>query len=437
MTPSGKQLAIRIGMIRRSSGFRAGYNQLQSALLRCFFAALFLLSFSFASAIILLSTGDPAQNTAAPSGLLAGSGWQYEGSFGSFLGTAIDAHHFITVQHIGVPSNTFIYQGANYTVVSWFDDTMSDLRIYEVAETFPNYAPLYSRSDEVGRSLVVFGRGTQRGDPVLEAGIIHGWSWGPNDSVQRWGESQVDQLQGVYLYCTFHQIAGPNEADLSSGDSGGAAFTNDSGSWKLVGIHFGVDGPFANNPGDPTFFAALFDMRGFFDTTLGMVVAGSAPVPSGFYSIRISQRLPWIVSIAPGAAPPPTPSPTPTPSALAQMTSPVPGTTLAGARTTFNWSAGSASAYKLWVGTASGLSNIYNSGKITSRSVTASGLPTNGSKVYVRLLSLIGSSWHPIDYTYTAYSAASSTPTPTATPSPTPSPTPGGTPRGGGGGDNR
>jgi hypothetical protein len=428
-------------MIRPPSGFHAGYNRLRSVLLRCFSAALFLLSFSCASAVILLSTGDPTQNTTAPTGLLAGSGWQYQGSFGSFLGTAIDAHHFITVQHIGVPSNTFVYQGANYTVVNWFDDTQSDLRIYEVAETFPNYAPLYFRADELGRSLVVFGRGTQRGDPVLEAGIIHGWSWGPSDAVQRWGESQVDQLQGVYLYCTLHQIAGPNEATLSSGDSGGAAFTSDSGSWKLVGIHFGVDGPFANNPGDPTFFAALFDMRGFFDSTLGMVVAGSAPVPSGFYSIRISQSLPWIVSIAPGAAPPPTPSPTPTPvsSTLAQIISPVPGTTLAGAKTTFSWSAGSASAYKLWVGTAPGLSNIYNSGRTSARSITVGTLPTNGSKLYGRLSSLIGSTWQSAAYTYTAYAAASSSPTPTTTPSPSPSPTPSGTPRGGGGGggDNR
>src|ERR1700682_3060031 len=39
---------------------------------------------SLAREVILLSTGDPNYNTTEPSGALTGSGWQYEGSFGSF-----------------------------------------------------------------------------------------------------------------------------------------------------------------------------------------------------------------------------------------------------------------------------------------------------------------------------------------------------------------
>lgn len=430
-------------MARLRSAFVLDDCQFSRVLWRLLVTGFFLITFSLAPAVILLSTGDPTQNTTEPTGLLAGSGWQFEGSFGSFLGTPIDPHHFITVQHIGVPSNTFVYRGANYTVLQWFDDNQSDLRIFEVAETFPAYAPLYARSDEPGRSIVVFGRGTQRGNPVLESGIIRGWSWGTSDGVQRWGESQVDQVLGVYLYCTFHQVAGPNEADLSTGDSGGAAFTNDNGNWKLIGIHYAVEGPFANDPGAPTFYAALFDMRGLFDSTVGYVVGGSVPVASGFYSIRIAQRLSWITSIVPGAAPSPTPTPTPTstpiPTAtpgqgIAQMISPVPGSTFPGQQATFGWSAGSASFYKLWIGTSPGLSNIYNSGKTSARSVTVGNLPITGAKVYVRLSSLHGSTWQSNNYIYTAHSAALSSPTPTPATTPTPSPTPTGTPHSGGGG---
>jgi hypothetical protein len=405
---------------------------------RAITAGLLLISAALAPGVILLSTGDPTQNTTAPTGLLSGSGWQYEGTFGSFLGTAIDPKHFITVQHIGVAS-TFFYQGANYTIVQWFDDPQSDLRIFEVAETFPTYAPLYSRGDELGRNVVVFGRGTQRGDALFVGGTLHGWLWGASDGVQRWGESQVSQLQGTYLYCTFDQVTGgPNEAHLSSGDSGGAVFITDNGVWKLAGLHYGVDGPFAITPGDPTFNACLFDMRGLFDSTLGRVISGTAPVPSGFYSIRISERLSWIVSIVPAAAPPPTPTPTPTPvpsptpsTAAAQMIAPKAGSTLSGASTTFTWSAGSASAYKLYVGTSPGLSNIYTSGKVFVRSATVGNLPTNGSTVYVRLLSLVRYTWQSFDYTYSTFSAASSTPTPTPAPSPTSTPaaTPTATPR--------
>ena len=54
-----------------------------------------------ARAVILFGTGDPTVNTTAPTGALAGSGWQYEGQFGSFLGTVIAANYFTTAKHIG------------------------------------------------------------------------------------------------------------------------------------------------------------------------------------------------------------------------------------------------------------------------------------------------------------------------------------------------
>src|ERR1700684_84883 len=101
------------------------------------------------NAIILYRTDDPTANTTEPTGTLAGSGWQYEGLIGAFLGTAIAPHFFITAQHFGVQSSPFIYRGVNYTILQWFDDPSSDLRIYEVAEEFPDYAPLYSQKDEI------------------------------------------------------------------------------------------------------------------------------------------------------------------------------------------------------------------------------------------------------------------------------------------------
>ncbi|HEY2124595.1 MAG TPA: hypothetical protein VGG94_03940 [Chthoniobacterales bacterium] len=259
-------------------------------------AALFLAP-SAGSGVTFISTSDPAFNTTAPTGTLAGSGWQYEASFGPFLATAIGPHHFLTAQHIGVPANIFLYQGANYTIVRSYDDPGSDLRIFEVAETLPAFVPLYSRSDEAGRGLVVIGRGTRRGDPVYVANALAGWQWGNPDEVQRWGESQVTQANGLFLYATFDQNGQPNESDLSSGDSGGAVFINDGGVWKVAGINYGVDGPFATTAGGPVFYATLFDMRGLFDSTLGRVVTGSGPVPSGFYAVRTSMELAWIRSI--------------------------------------------------------------------------------------------------------------------------------------------
>jgi hypothetical protein len=262
----------------------------------------FLSTLATTNAIILFRTGDPTANTTAPTGNLAGSGWQYEGLFGSFLGTAIAPHFFITARHVGVQSNTFLYRGVNYTILQSFDDpTNSDLRIYQVAEQFPDYAPLYSKRNEIGQHLVVFGRGTQRGNDVFADGILRGWEWGGSDAVERWGENQVDDIVsfgslGDMLYALFDGNGFPEEAHLSSGDSGGGIFISDNGVWKLAALNYSVDGPFSTSPGGDGFLAALFDMRGLYGIN-GILVAGPAPVPSGFYASRISSKLAWIQSI--------------------------------------------------------------------------------------------------------------------------------------------
>jgi hypothetical protein len=263
--------------------------------------ASFLCAATTSNAIILLRTGDPTANTTAPTGSLAGSGWDYEGTFGGFLGTAIAPHFFITAQHVGLQSNTFFYRGLNYTITQSFPDPNSDLRIFKVAEAFPAYAPLYLGNNEIGHHLVVFGRGTQRGGDVLFEGNLRGWFWGGSDSVVRWGENEVASTAffgglGDMLYALFDGNAYTEEAHLSSGDSGGAVFLDDGGVWKLGGINYGVDGPFSSEPGGDNFIAALFDMRGFYGIN-GVLIDGPVPVPSGFYASRISSNLTWIQSI--------------------------------------------------------------------------------------------------------------------------------------------
>jgi hypothetical protein len=278
---------------------RAGVS-LSAVAMLCFAASV--------DGIILFRTGDPTANTTEPTGALAGSGWQYEGTFGAFLGTAIAPHYFITAQHLGIVSDKFFYHGANYTVTRWFEDSASDLRIFEVAETFPLFAPLYPRGDEVGQHLVVIGRGSRRGPENVLNGQTRGWDWGAGDSVQRWGENVVSDIRnlsgfGEMLHVLFEQNGLPEEADLSTGDSGGAVFLNDAGVWKLAALNTDVDGPFYSGPGgNGLFFAALYDERDSY-TVDGTLISGNAPVPSGFYSSRVSSRLGWIYSIIdPGLA---------------------------------------------------------------------------------------------------------------------------------------
>jgi hypothetical protein len=89
----------------------------------------------------------------------------------------------------------------------------------------------------------------------------------------------------------------------------------------------------------------------------------------------------------------------------AVLTTPTPGGTLSGSSVTFDWQAGTTGAtqYYLSIGsTGVGSSNIYNSGWRDVTSWTATGLPTNGETLYVRLSSDFGGTAVHNDYTYTA-----------------------------------
>ncbi len=85
------------------------------------------------------------------------------------------------------------------------------------------------------------------------------------------------------------------------------------------------------------------------------------------------------------------------------MTSPTPGSTLTSSVVTFTWSVGSGvSEYWVYIGTSPGGYEFYTQSQGASLAVTVSGLPTNGSTLYVRLWSQISGVWQWNDYIYTA-----------------------------------
>jgi hypothetical protein len=102
----------------------------------------------------------------------------------------------------------------------------------------------------------------------------------------------------------------------------------------------------------------------------------------------------------------------------AVLTTPTPGSVLAGSSVAFTWTAGAGpTEYQLWLGTTgAGSYNIYDSGATTATTKTVSGLPTNGVPLYARLDQLIDGVWQHTDYTYTE----AGTPVPAALTSPAP-----------------
>ena len=93
-----------------------------------------------------------------------------------------------------------------------------------------------------------------------------------------------------------------------------------------------------------------------------------------------------------------------TTAALATLISPTPGSTLTGSVATFTWTpAAGASFYFLTLGSKGPSSNdIYNSGPVSTTSITVAGLPTNGETIYAQVWAFVDNAWVPTNCTYTA-----------------------------------
>ena len=161
---------------------------------------------------------------------------------------------------------------------------------------------------------MVFGRGTQRGVPVVVSSENKGWRWGPGDDVKRWGRNVVSLVYpggptlGDLLQCDFNNPGVADECHLSVGESGGGLFVLEDGLWRLAGVHYAVDGPFRTDPLDNTGFnAALYDAGGLEykqqEAPPIWTAIPEAPedVASSFYSSRISASMTWITATASGA----------------------------------------------------------------------------------------------------------------------------------------
>ena len=88
------------------------------------------------------------------------------------------------------------------------------------------------------------------------------------------------------------------------------------------------------------------------------------------------------------------------------ITDPQNGSTLSAASQTFHWNSNGTNVSEWWIyaGSYKGGKNYYNSGSLgTATSCTVTGLPTNGSTVFVRLWYKSGT-WKYADFTYTAAS---------------------------------
>ncbi len=262
-----------------------------------------------AHALLFRSTADPGYNTTAPTGDLAGSGWHWQGNWVGFSGTPVGTNWFLTAKHVGGRvGDALILDGVSHITTASFADPNTDLRLWRVCTPFDSFAPLHAGSNEAGRVGVLLGRGLGRGsEMVLTNGDqleLRGWRWGGAGGVLRWGLNRIsgyedyNEQKSALLRGTFDENGGADEAMLTGGDSGGGVFVQRAGRWELAGIALAVDGPFSYTPDGPGVNAALFDRRGFYESSgdgWTLIPNEGLPRPAAFYATRVSSRLDWIM----------------------------------------------------------------------------------------------------------------------------------------------
>ncbi len=280
-------------------------------------ASLFLRS-TEAAAVLFIATDHPAHNTTPPPDESEARAWNLQGIWRTCQGTPIAPHWFLSAKHIGgAIGDTFTVHGQSHQTIARVLDPESDLVLWGVTGSFQDYAELYTGGIEIGKRMLVFGRGEARGSPVvLESNgleVLKGWRRGQGQGVMRWGENMVTHIAdepllternlGELIGAEFNRNGLPNEAGLSPCDSGGGMFLLQDGEWKLAAINYAAGGQYNLSQEGDGFPAMLFDEGGFFRYTeiddtnefiWEFVEDEPEDHPGIIWGTRIQHRLDWI-----------------------------------------------------------------------------------------------------------------------------------------------
>ena len=259
-------------------------------------------------------------------------GYQYEGEFGKFMGTAIAPEYFITAKHLGVTQvgSTFtLSDGTKYVTDSVQTD--GDVAIWHVTTKFTRYAPIDTQpGSDVGQDFVAYGRGYTRGAAITVATGpdmgLKGWQWGSYDGSVSRGTGTIDGTTSVSGYgqeitWTFN----PNSSQLSNADSGGGLFIKRNGQYVLAGINDLVDaGPYSSTgPEGPFVAGSIFNQSGLYlHNPQGPPELLSDTGGTQSYDLQVAANLGFILQV----------TGVPEPSGLALMAAGLLGLGLAGRR---------------------------------------------------------------------------------------------------------
>jgi hypothetical protein len=206
---------------------------------------------------VVCSDGDSAFRNTSTMGLTPEETaiWAQLGTLNGFYVTPLSARHVLAARHIGgsVGDAISFDPGPNqgsYTTIGFVDDPDADLRLWEIDGALAAWVPVYTGSSERNSIVTIFGKGGDPGPAVLvdPAGALgpppsdlKGWEFGVSDGLGSWGENVVDRVtfvasSGLTLAIDLDRpIFGglEEECHLSTGDSSGPWFLEESETWYL------------------------------------------------------------------------------------------------------------------------------------------------------------------------------------------------------------
>lgn len=206
---------------------------------------------------LLVESG--ASNTTAPSD---DPGFIHVGKRAQFSAVYLGNGWVITANH--VPVGPVEIDGTAYPEVAGskvrFDEAgdPADLMAFQI-DPAPSLPILEINSDPnlTGESGVMIGYGPDRGAAVTACGT-DGYLWGGNAGI-RWGTNQIAGYFNVpgtnpigeltaSFYTVFDQGGSSHEAQVVTGNSGGALFVKNGSEWELAGTLFALQNSGACQP---------------------------------------------------------------------------------------------------------------------------------------------------------------------------------------------
>lgn len=198
---------------------------------------------------VLIASGDGTGNATAPP---ADPGWSHVGAVNGLSGVYLGDGWVLTANHVGTGPITL--GGVSYPVVPGSSvrlehtpGVLTDLLLFRlISDPGLTTLPIAATPPPLSTQAILIGRGRDRGIPYTFLGHA-GWRWA-SSYAQRWGTNAVSQasfqlnLNGQPLRAlgfSFDDLGGTSpEAIATTGDSGGAAFVDDSLAGILVAVWF-------------------------------------------------------------------------------------------------------------------------------------------------------------------------------------------------------